>query len=121
VEKRAVLGGRTLSGPSEEGVQELLELAIQIHGEVLIDDHIKSVSSGTSNWKSIQNELAGSTEASTPSRKLLGRASRTKSASWFKNVRLMERIGRNIVGPSLSNSDKYFASVIEKIFAWIEK
>jgi len=33
----------------------------------------------------------------------------------------MEHIGRHIVGPSLEKSDKDFASVINKVFAWIEK
>jgi hypothetical protein len=105
----------------KEAVQKLLEQAIKIHGEALIDDHIKSVSSGSSNWKGVAKELANSTDISVSTRRLLGRASRTKSASWFKNVRSMEHIGRELVGPFLDKSDKDFASVINKVFAWVGK
>jgi len=105
----------------KEAIQKLLGLAIQIHGEALVDAHIRSVSSGSSSWKTVEKELAASTQVLTSTRKLLGLASRTKSASWFKNVRRMEHIGRHIVGPSLEKSDKDFASVINKVFAWIEK
>ena len=105
----------------KEAIQKLMELAIQIHGEALVDAHIRSASSGSINWKTVEKELAASTQVSTSTRKSLGLASRTKSASWFKNVRRMEFIGRYIVAPSLEKSDKDFASVINKVFAWIEK
>jgi predicted ATPase len=105
----------------KEAVQKVLELAIRIHGDALVDAHIRSVSSGASTWKAVEKELAASNQVSTSTRKLLGLASRTKSASWFKNVRRMEHIGRHIVGPSLEKSGKDFASLVNKIFAWVEK
>jgi putative ATP-dependent endonuclease of OLD family len=105
----------------KEAIQKVLELAIKIHGEALVDAHITSGSSGSSNSKAVEKELAGSTQVSTSTRKLLGIVSRTKSASWFKNVRRMEHIGRHIVGPSLEKSDKDFALVVSKVFLWIEE
>jgi len=33
----------------------------------------------------------------------------------------MEHIGRQIVGPLLEKSDKEFASVVKKVFGWMEK
>src|SRR5262249_12893934 len=52
----------------KKGVKELLELAVEIHGESLVDDQIKSASSGSSNWKTIQKELAGPSEVATSTR-----------------------------------------------------
>ncbi|MBS1839707.1 MAG: AAA family ATPase [Acidobacteria bacterium] len=119
--KTLCLEDELFQGLPKEAIQKLFELAIQIHGEALVDAHIRSASSGSSNGKTVEKELAASTQLATSTRKLLGLASRTKSASWFKNVRRMEFIGRHIVAPSLEKSDKDFASVINKVFAWIEK
>ena len=105
----------------QEGIQKLLDFAILLHGDSLVDEHIKSVSSGSSNWKSVQKELTASADVSAATRALLGRSSRTKYGSWFKNVRRMEHIGRQIVSPLLDKSNKEFTSVIKQVFAWMAK
>jgi putative ATP-dependent endonuclease of the OLD family len=102
----------------KEGIEKLLEFAIKLHGDSLIDEHIKSVSNGSNDLKRVQKEIAASADLSKATRALLGRSSRTKSISWFKNTRRMEYIGRQIVAPLLDQSHKDFASVIKNVFTW---
>lgn len=105
----------------KEGIQKLLAFAIKLHGDSIIDEHIKSLSTGSSDWKRVQKEMAASADVSAATRALLGRSSRTKSSSWFKNVRRMEYIGREIVSPLLDQCNKEFNSVITKVFTWMAK
>lgn len=105
----------------KQGIHSLLEYATTLHGVSLLDENIKSVSSGSDDWKSVQKEIATSADMSVTTRALLGRSSRTKSSGWFKNVRRMEYIGRVIVSPLLEKSDKEFSSVIQKVFTWMAK
>jgi len=67
----------------KEGIEKLLEFAIKLHGDSLIDEHIKSVSSGSNDLKRVQKEISASADVSKATRALLGRSSRTKSISWF--------------------------------------
>jgi putative ATP-dependent endonuclease of OLD family len=105
----------------KDGIRKLLEFAIKLHGDATVNEHIKSISGGSRDLKSVQLELAGSAAVSVATRALLGKSSGTKSRSWFKSVRWMEHIGREIVSPSLDRSSTEFSSVIKKIFAWIVK
>ncbi len=105
----------------KQGIHSLLEYATTLRGVSLLDENIKSVSSGSDDWKSVQKEIATSADMSVTTRALLGRSSRTKSSGWFKNVRRMEYIGRVIVSPLLEQSDKEFSSVIQKVFTWMAK
>ena len=105
----------------KEGVGSLVDFAIKLHGDSLVSAHIGSVSNGTRDLKSIQKEIATQSDIASATRALLGRAARTKNGSWFKNVRHMEHIGRRIVAPQLEKSDKDFASLVNKVFTWMEK
>jgi hypothetical protein len=98
----------------DKAVTKLLDFAIELHGESLIDDHIKSKSGG----KSTLNSCKGKTTEEL--RKVLSSASVTKSASWFKSVGAMEHIGRSIVAPSLAESDAGFRTIVKDVFGWIK-
>jgi hypothetical protein len=52
-------------------------------------------------------------------RQILGKASRTKKAGWFKSVTCMEAVACDIVGPDLANVDAEFKKRIDDIFTWI--
>jgi predicted ATP-dependent endonuclease of OLD family len=104
----------------KEGVCSLVEYAVQLHGDSLVSAHIGSLSNGSKDLQSIQNELAANAEISAANRKLLSKAAQTKN-SWFKNIRRMEHIGRQIVGPMLEKSDKEFCAVVKRIFTWMGK
>lgn len=100
-----------------DAVAKLVDRAIELHGEKLVNDHIKSASSNGTDLDAIRAEalLDGIT---IESRKILGKAARAKKAGWFKSVTWMESLARDVVGPDLLNADAGFRSLIEKVFAW---
>lgn len=109
--------GRTLEvelflSLSSDAVRKLLERAIELHGETLIDDHIKSASAGKLNLAACLGKPSNET------RTTLGKASRTKKAGWFKSVTWMEAAACEIVGPDLQNADAGFRELVEDVFAW---
>lgn len=106
---------------TEAAVIKMLDYAIELHGDSLIDDHIKSATSGKTKLEDVQGELLFGTP-SPETRTILGKAARTKKAGWFKSVSWMEDIARNIVGPDLpdANIDDGFETILNDIFAWID-
>ena len=97
----------------DAAVTQLLDYAVELHGETLVDEHIKSASNG-------QVAIAGCKANLTPDiRQLLSKASATKSTPWFKSVSAMEFCGREIVGPSLEAGESGFRAIVESIFGWI--
>lgn len=52
-------------------------------------------------------------------RRILGIASRSNNASWFKSVTLMKEIGRDIVGPHAKAADKQFLAILNQILGWV--
>jgi putative ATP-dependent endonuclease of the OLD family len=100
-----------------EGVSKLLNYAIDIHGEDLINEHIKTISSNKKELKDIRNEIIGG-NISVDNRQFLGKASRTKKNSWFKSVSWMGKVACEIVGPDLDNADPGFKAIIEDLFIW---
>lgn len=115
-------GGRALEdelflGLTDDAVGKLLNRAVELHGEELINDHIKSASQNAKDLNSIRAE-ALSERIIPESRAVLGKASRTKKAGWFKSVTWMEDVARDIVGPDLANADVDFRALIDSIFAW---
>ncbi|MBX5461582.1 MAG: AAA family ATPase [Steroidobacteraceae bacterium] len=104
-------------GLTDNGVGKLLDQAVELHGEELVNDHIKSVSQNAKDLNCIRTEalIEGITHES---RVVLGKAARTKKAGWFKSVTWMENVARDIVGPDLANADADFRALINRIFAW---
>jgi hypothetical protein len=102
---------------SDDGVNKLLVRAIDLHGDSLINEHIKSVTKNAKDLASIQAE-AQAGRISRESRAALGVAARTKRAGWFKSVTWMEDVARDIVGPDLADVDANFRKLVESIFDW---
>jgi hypothetical protein len=114
--------GRTLEDElffslTDSGVEQLIGRAIVLHGNDLVDEHIRSVSNNATSLNTISTEVleAG---ISRESREILGKAARTKRAGWFKSVTWMENVARDIVGPDLADADAGFKAIIEEIFTW---
>lgn len=106
---------------TEAAVIKMLDFAIELHGEALIEDHIKSASKGTKTLNAVQAEpMIG--ELSEETRVILGKAARTKKAGWFKSVSWMEQVAREIVGPDLAGGgvDEGFAGILTDLFAWAD-
>jgi putative ATP-dependent endonuclease of the OLD family len=102
---------------TDDGVDKLIDRAVELHGEDLVNDHVKSATSGALTLDVIRDEAARD-GFSRKSREILGRAARTRKAGWFKSVSRMEGVARDIVGPDLADADPEFASLIDEIFAW---
>jgi putative ATP-dependent endonuclease of OLD family len=102
---------------SDDALDELIERAVELHGEDLIDDHIKSASGGETDLAGIRKD-APKDGYSDATRVLLGKAARSKKAGWFKSVSWMEDVARDIAGPDLPNADAKFKALVEKIFKW---
>jgi hypothetical protein len=106
---------------SDAAVGKMLDYAIELHGDSLIDDHIKSATGGKMNLEKVQGELLfGAPPAET--RAALGKAARAKKAGWFKSVSWMEDGARNIVGRDLAAEgvDEGFATILADVFAWTD-
>ena len=99
----------------------MLDFAIELHGESLIDDHIKSATKGAKTLNSVQTELLTG-DLSEETRVILGKAARTKKAGWFKSVSWMEEVAREIVGPDLAGDgvDEGFSAILTDLFAWAD-
>ncbi len=102
---------------TDDGVGKLLDRAVELHGEELVNDHIKSASQNAKNLSTIRTEalINGIT---LESRAILGKAARAKKAGWFKSVTWMEDVGRDVVGPDLANADAVFRALVKEVFAW---
>lgn len=111
--------GRTLEDElflslSDKAVLRLLAFAVDTQGEELVDANIRSASKGTSNLAICQAGVSPAT------RIVLGKASRTKKAGWYKSVTWMEQVARDIVAPDLAACDRTFADAIFDLFGWME-
>lgn len=99
---------------SEGAVRQLIARAVELHGEQLVNEQIKSACRGTKDLPSIQGEA----RISRQSREILGKAARTRKAGWFKSVTWMEDAAREVVGPDLVKADAGFRAVVDQIFSW---
>jgi putative ATP-dependent endonuclease of OLD family len=99
---------------SEGNVQKLLAKAIDLHGEPLVDDHIKSASSGKLDLAACKAKITDDV------RQILGKAARTRKAGWFKSVTWMEQVATEIVAPNLQSAENGFRERVEAIFAWMD-
>lgn len=102
---------------SNDGVNKLLARAIELHGDDLVNEHIKSATKNVKDLAAIRGELEAG-HISLENRTALGAAARTKRAGWFKSVTWMEDVAREIVGPDLANADAGFHDLVECIFGW---
>ena len=103
---------------SHQAVSRLLDHAIELHGQDLIDNHIKSITQNASDLNrmraEIENDGLGSARRTT-----LGHAARTSNNSWFKSVTRMETVAHDVVGPDLVNADEGFRAIVDNLFGWI--
>lgn len=98
-------------------IHDLLQRAVELAEEELVDSHIRSQSQGGMTLHSVSLEgLVNGYSLAT--RTLLGIASRKGKNSWFKSVSKFEGVARDIVGPNLANADPDFAATVMQIFRW---
>ena len=95
----------------DAAVAALVESAIQIHGQQLIDAHIGSASNGTMGLRAPAALLTSA------GRSFVAKAS--KQSGWFKKVTWMEDAAADIVGPHLAMAEQGFQDILAELFAWI--
>lgn len=102
---------------SDNGIGGLVERAIELHGEELIDDHIKSVSQNATNLEAIQWGYVRDGLAM-ESRAILGKAARIRKSGWFKSVTWMEGVAHEFIGADLENAEPGFRTIVDNLFRW---
>lgn len=105
---------------SKGDVKRLLQLAIRFRGRELIDQHIKSRSMNGLDLDRVEELLDTPGDLGTDVLNVLARAANSKQSPWFKTIRYMEQVGREVVGPGLDTAEHGFKSIIENIFSWVE-
>jgi putative ATP-dependent endonuclease of the OLD family len=88
---------------TDHGIDELINRAVELHGEELVTDHVKSASGDGADLEEIRAD-ALEDGYSKDARAVLGKASRFKKAGWFKSVTWMEAVARDILGPDLAEA-----------------
>jgi putative ATP-dependent endonuclease of the OLD family len=101
---------------SSTGVGGLLEKAITLKEEAVINEHIKSASLNAIDLNAIQIELI-TDGISDESSLVLAKAAKS-GAGWFKSVSAMEMIASDIIGPDLADATEDFFEKIAAIFKW---
>ena len=98
-------------------VSKMLAYAVELHGQELIEAHLTAASSNSSSFSDITFQVA--IDRLTPaSRAILGKASRTKRAGWFKSISWMEAVARDIVFPSWESLDSVFWNQMLTVNSW---
>lgn len=102
------------SSLSDQGVVKLLLLAVELHGEDLIESHIGSESGGKLKLADCKSDLTKE------KREVLAKAARSKKNSWFKTVGWMEAVAEDIVAPD-EGGDDGFTDVVGRVYDWINE
>lgn len=115
-ERRALEDEFFLSSP-DTVIETLLDYALELTTEGLVDSNLKSSSNGTTSLEKIRLEgLLG--KYSVETRVLIGQASRMRKSGWFKSITKMEAVARDIIGPNLEQVDPAFKALIDDMFGW---
>lgn len=97
------------------GVDALIQKAIEFAGETLVDDHIKSFTSGQSTLHAIQAQVLGN-GYSPAIRALLGQVARKRG--WFKSVTKYEAVAHDIVAPRFAKASDDFRNIVKPLLKW---
>ena len=111
---------------SDGEIIQIVDYAIEIHGQELINEHFRTVSRkqfSIDDFDKLFIRNKGTDEEQLNAKEWISAASKTKSTPWFKNVSAMEYIGRKIIAPNLANlseSAPMFYQTITEFFSWAE-
>ncbi len=96
---------------TKETAIKLLDVAIELHGEELVHDHITSAEKSAVNMEEWKEDLREDRQDT------LGDAA--KLGGWFKRISIMEDVARYIIAPDIENSHKDLRSVVRAIYDWV--
>ena len=89
---------------TDDGIDELIDLADRVHGEELVDEHIKSAPTARWIWRGFA-PTHWRTDIRMP-RVPCWEGGAIQKAGWFKSVTWMESAARDIVGPDLPDAER---------------
>ncbi len=113
------LEGALFRGLPDDAVEALINRAIELHDEGVVDANITSKSNGRVKLAQMRAEKAtGAYSAET--RTLLGQSARMKTGGWFKSVGYMEDVTFDIVLPCHSGWSADFDGTIKALWRWID-
>lgn len=96
---------------TDKAVGYLLDKAVEIRGQDVVDSHIKSASNNKLDLAACRKGLTAD------NRVVLAAAAANKTSPWFKTVSRMEDVARDIVA-SDTGADATFRSTIDSMFKW---
>lgn len=103
----------------DDAVEALINRAIELHDEGMVDANITSKSGGRVKLTQVQAEkAAGAYLAET--RTLLGQSARKKDGGWFKSVGYMEDVTFDIVLPCHSRWGAGFGDTVKALWKWVD-
>lgn len=97
---------------SDQTVRQLLDRAVALLDQDLVDEHIRSASNGQLTYAACLTAL------NVDARRVLGAAARSKRGAWFKSITKMEDVTRDIVFPNLATADAAFRKTITSLEQW---
>lgn len=107
-------------------VDDLIKLAIELNSEELVGGALEAVSNGDFTLADAQSLIEGDAVYAPEERSILGKAAKlatkdTKTApgrkGWFKSISKMERVGADVLGPYLAESDVRLRKAVKALFA----
>ena len=101
----------------KEAVSALIERALELSQDGLVDQHIKTKSNGKVDLATVLQDGVDN-QFSSATRALLGESSRIRKAGWFKSITKMEGVSCDILGPHLQASDPGFRDLVLNLFGW---
>lgn len=110
----------------DHGIDSLINLAIELNSKDLVGGAIEAVSNEQFNLTYFLSLVGGDAAYADEERALLGKAAKlstkdTKAApgrkGWFKSISKMERVGAEVIGPYLSDSEVGLKSIMQALFA----
>lgn len=96
----------------DEHVQSVLDRAAELHGQQVIEDHVKSASNGALTLEECELGLDAI------ARDVLAKAA--NKGSWFKRTDWMEDATFDIVGPGLRTADQAFRDRVRSLCDWLD-
>lgn len=103
-------GGQNLVG-------QIVEKAVELYDDALIDGHIKSASGNHCDLQSIRTAIAFDTVSQQQIEWLIV-ASTNNSNAWFKRIDRMGILAREVIGPAIGTMHQDFQTTVSNIFAW---
>jgi putative ATP-dependent endonuclease of OLD family len=107
-------------------IDALITLAIELNSEALVGGALEAVSAGNFTITKVMSLISGDTAYSDDERLLLGKAAKLTTRDtkispgrkgWFKSISKMERVGADVLGPHLADSDRTLQDVMQALFA----